>query len=155
MSCEAYYLLGILYRTMQKRILYVEDEDFFAKTLSRSLEHLGCEVVVAKDGEEGLAYIQKERFDLILLDLLLPKVDGFEVLRILREDPATKTLPVVVVSNLFSDEDQKKVNAFGVKHYFVKAFTDPRTIVSYVGRSLGILEKKSETSESEEHSDTE
>lgn len=130
---------------MQKRVLYVEDEDFFAKTLSRSLEHIGCEVVVAKDGEEGVSRIQKERFDLILLDLMLPKVDGFEILKLVKGDEATKALPVVVVSNLFSDEDQKRVNALGVKHYFVKAFTDPRTIVSYVGKTLGLVEKKPES----------
>ena len=129
----------------QKRVLYVEDEDFFAKTLSRSLEHIGCEVVIAKDGEEGVSHIQKDRFDLILLDLMLPKVDGFEILKMLKADSTTKALPVVVVSNLFSDEDQKRVNALGVKHYFVKAFTDPRTIVSYVGRALGLVEKKPES----------
>jgi CheY-like chemotaxis protein len=127
---------------MQKRVLYVEDEDFFAKTLSRSLEHIGCEVVVAPDGEEGLTRIQKERFDIILLDLLLPKRDGFEILQAVKAEPATKDIPIVIVSNLFSDEDQKKVTALGVKHYFVKAFTDPRTIVSYVGKALGLTEAK-------------
>jgi two-component system response regulator VanR len=127
---------------MQKRVLYVEDEDFFAKTLSRSLEHIGCEVVVAPDGEEGLTRIQKERFDIILLDLLLPKKDGFEILQAVKTEPATKDIPIVIVSNLFSDEDQKKVTALGVKHYFVKAFTDPRTIVSYVGKALGLTEAK-------------
>ncbi len=129
---------------MQKRVLYVEDEDFFAKTLSRSLEHIGCEVVVAPDGEEGLTRIQKERFDIILLDLLLPKKDGFEILQAVKAEPATTDIPIVIVSNLFSDEDQKKVTALGVKHYFVKAFTDPRTIVSYVGKALGLVEKKTE-----------
>lgn len=137
---------------IQKRVLYVEDEDFFAKTLSRSLEHIGCEVVVAKDGEEGVAHIQKDRFDLILLDLMLPKVDGFEILKMLKADSATQALPVIVVSNLFSDEDQKRVNALGVKHYFVKAFTDPRTIVSYVGRALGLAEKKPENPDPAESS---
>ena len=135
--------LSFILRGMaQKRVLYIEDEDFFAKTLSRSLEHLGCEVILAKDGEEGVQHIQRDRFDLILLDLLLPKVDGFEILKMIKNDPATKGLPVIIVSNLFSDEDQRKVTEFGAKHYFVKAFTDPRTIVSYVGRSLGIVEKK-------------
>jgi two-component system response regulator VanR len=129
----------------------VEDEDFFAKTLSRSLEHIGCEVVVAPDGDEGLNRIQKERFDIILLDLLLPKKDGFEVLQAVKAEPATKDIPIVVVSNLFSDEDQKRVNALGVKHYFVKAFTDPRTIVTYVGRTLGLIEKKPEGEQTPEH----
>ncbi len=127
---------------MQKRVLYVEDEDFFAKTLSRSLEHIGCEVVVASDGEIGLDRIQRERFDVILLDLLLPKKDGFEILQIVKSEPATRDIPIIIVSNLFSDEDQKKVTALGVKHYFVKAFTDPRTIVSYVGKVLGIVDRK-------------
>jgi CheY-like chemotaxis protein len=99
-------------------------------------------VVVAPDGEEGLTRIQKERFDIILLDLLLPKRDGFEILQAVKAEPATKDIPIVIVSNLFSDEDQKKVTALGVKHYFVKAFTDPRTIVSYVGKALGLTEAK-------------
>ncbi len=124
--------------TAQKKILYVEDEPFFARTLEKMFSSAGFDVAIAKDGEEGLATAAREKPDLILLDLLLPKVDGFEVLRKLREDPATKTLPVIILSNLGSDEDRRRTSELGANEFFVKALMDPKKLVLQVKGMLGI-----------------
>jgi DNA-binding response OmpR family regulator len=122
---------------MGKRILYVEDEPFFASTLDKIFSGAGFSVAIAKDGEEGLALAGKERFDLILLDLLLPKVDGFEVLRRLKADQATRDVPVVVLSNLGSDEDKRRTSELGAPLFFVKALMDPKKLVTHIEHMVG------------------
>ncbi len=121
----------------QKKILYVEDEAFFAKTLEKMFSSAGFSITIAEDGEKALTHIQNDHFDLVLLDLLLPKVDGFEVLRQLRTAPATKNLPVIILSNLGSDEDKQKTDALGATHFYVKALMDPKKLVVEVKTLLG------------------
>ena len=92
-----------------KKILIAEDEEVLLNVLKDRFEAEGWEVTTARDGEEAVESIKKIRPDLVLLDLLMPKKDGFEVLKEIRGDPEFKTLPIIVVlSNLGSDEDIKK-----------------------------------------------
>jgi DNA-binding response OmpR family regulator len=84
------------------------------------------------DGEEAVRLAKSGNHDLILLDILLPKVDGYEVLRQLKAAPETKNVPVIVLSNLGSENDIKKSKELGAKNHFVKVTMDPRKIVSYV-----------------------
>lgn len=119
--------------TPQKKILYVEDEPFFAKTLDRTLTAAGYEVVLAKDGQEALDLLSKESLpDLVLLDLVLPKVDGKAVLGALKADPRTAHIPVIVLSNLSSAEDQDETQKLGASKYLVKAMSLPSDIVQEV-----------------------
>ena len=104
-----------------KKILVAEDEEVLLNVIKDRFEAEGWEVITARDGEEAVVAIRKSRPDLVLLDLLMPKKDGFEVLKEIRGDPEFKTLPIIVVlSNLGSDEDIKKALALGANDYFVK-----------------------------------
>lgn len=103
-----------------KKILIAEDEDILLNVLKDRFEAEGWEVTVAKDGIEAMEQINKSKFDLVLLDLLMPKKDGFEVLKEVRDNPELKTLPIIVLSNLGGDDDIKKALALGANDYFVK-----------------------------------
>lgn len=121
-----------------QRVLYIEDEKFFADTLENVLSQIGYDVKQAPDGEAGLRVAREWKPDLILLDLLLPKIEGFEVLRQLKADLATSKIPIVVLSNLNSESDVKKAKELGALHFFVKAVTMPTSISSTVKEIVGL-----------------
>ena len=103
------------------KILVVEDEEVLAKVLQEKLSKSGYDVAIAVDGEETFAVAKKFVPDAIVLDLLLPKKDGFEVLEALKNDQELKTIPVVVVSNLGEDTDIKRALQLGAADYYVKS----------------------------------
>lgn len=115
-----------------RHILYVEDDKFLYSVMEKVLEEKGFKVTLAKDGDEAISILNSMTPDLILLDLLLPKMDGFGVLEKMREDPSKKGIPVIVLSNLGTKEDIDKAKEFGVYKYFVKAYTVPKQIVGEV-----------------------
>jgi CheY-like chemotaxis protein len=117
--------------------VYIEDEPFFAGTMSRLLTEAGYTTAVAADGEEGLSLTEQIKPDLVLLDLVLPKVDGKDVLKQLKSNPITKDIPVFVLSNLSSDADQRETVALGAAGFFVKAMTLPSAIVDAIKKQLG------------------
>ena len=109
---------------MAKIILLVEDDPFFNSLLKTRLTNEGFTVVSASDGEEALGTIKKEKnLDLILMDLILPKKSGFEVMEAMRSDPNIKKVPVVIISNLGQEEDIVRGKALGAIEYYVKAKT--------------------------------
>jgi DNA-binding response OmpR family regulator len=112
-----------------KKILVVEDEKPINKALELKLTHEQFAVTTAFDGEEGLAQVQQGQFDLILLDLVMPKKDGFQVLSELQA--ANNTTPIIVLSNLGQAEDIKRAKDFGAVDYFVKS---QMSIVDIVNR---------------------
>lgn len=103
-----------------KNILIVEDEQTLLNVLKDRFEGEGWKVSVAVNGEEAVEIIKKSKLDLVLLDLLMPKKDGFEVLEEVRADLEFKYLPIIVLSNLGGDEDIKKALALGANDYYVK-----------------------------------
>ena len=103
------------------KILIVEDEAVLQKALNDMLIEDGHETVQAMDGEEGVTLAQKEKPDLILLDLILPKKHGLEVLKDLKADSMTNAIPVIVLTNLEGTEDIMKALELGAKAYLVKA----------------------------------
>ncbi|MBI5045550.1 MAG: response regulator [Candidatus Niyogibacteria bacterium] len=104
------------------KILLVEDEPGFQKALRQVLEQKeGYEVIQAFDGEEGIKLAQEKKPDLILLDLILPKKNGFEVLRFLNGRPELAVIPVVVLTNLESGNDIERAISSGAKAYLIKA----------------------------------
>lgn len=105
---------------MAKKILFVEDESALQRALTSILSEKGYEVLSALDGEMGLELAQKEIPDLVLLDLVLPKKDGFEVLSGLKQDPSTKNIPVIILTNLESSQDVEKALQIGATTYLVK-----------------------------------
>ena len=102
------------------KILIVEDEEILAKVLKEKFEDFQLEVAVAKDGENALAMAADLNPDAILLDIILPHKDGFEVLKELKENPKLKQVPVIVLSSLGQDEEIKRALRLGAADYFVK-----------------------------------
>jgi DNA-binding response OmpR family regulator len=113
-----------------QNILIIEDEKTLAHALEQKLTRAGFLVSVAFNGEDGIALLEKNSFDLILLDLIMPKVDGFAVLSALcrKHD----TTPVMVLTNLSQEEDMRRAREFGAKEFFIKSNTPIATIVERV-----------------------
>lgn len=103
-----------------KKILVVEDDSMVAKAYKSKLTRLGYDVVMAGDGEEAIVVLRDYQPDAVLLDLVLPKKDGFEVLAEVKANPAWKRIPVLVVSNLGQDENIKKAMNLGAVGYVIK-----------------------------------
>ena len=110
-----------------KKILIVEDEHPLAHALELKFTHEGYDVTLAPDGEAGIKIANAESFDMILLDLIMPKLDGFGFLEQLK-----KKSPVIVLSNLGQEEDKKRAESLGVKGYFVKSNTPITDIINKV-----------------------
>jgi DNA-binding response OmpR family regulator len=104
-----------------KRILLAEDDRFLRRAAESALKRAGFTVLPAADGEEALRLARAEKPDLVLLDLIMPKLQGFEVLKALKADPATAMIPVVVLSNLGQDGDVQRALESGAVAYLVKA----------------------------------
>jgi CheY-like chemotaxis protein len=115
------------------RVLLAEDDRFLRKAAETALKRHGFTVVAAVDGEEALRLARAAPPDLVLLDLIMPRMQGFEVLRALKADPATAPIPVVILSNLGQDGDMKQAMDAGAAGYFVKANLSLQDLVKRVG----------------------
>lgn len=102
-------------------VLIVEDEEFLVRALKDNLESEGCAVDTAANGEEAIDRIKKQKPDIILLDLLMPKKDGFYVLEEVKKNPEWKLIPIIVLSNLGGDAEIKRALEMGADDYFVKS----------------------------------
>lgn len=119
-----------------KKILIVDDEKPMARALELKLQHSGFETRVAYLGAEALDVLEKEKFSLILLDLMMPSPDGFAVLETLQKKK--NTIPVIVTSNLSQLEDEKRARALGAESYFVKSNTPLSMIIEHVKKILKV-----------------
>jgi DNA-binding response OmpR family regulator len=104
------------------RILIIEDDPEAAHILELSLKREGYTVGIAMDGTQGLSAVQTQRPDLVLLDLMMPDVDGFEVCRRIRANPATARLPIIVVSARTQDADKQMAAKVGASGYLTKPY---------------------------------
>lgn len=107
--------------TREKRILILEDDRFLRRACEGSLRQRGFTVLAAVDGEEGLRLARTEAPDLILLDMLMPKLSGLDVLRALKAEAGTRAIPVLVLSNSSREGDTREVLRLGAVGYLVKA----------------------------------
>jgi two-component system alkaline phosphatase synthesis response regulator PhoP len=114
------------------KVLIIEDEKFLCELVQKKLETAGMAAVGAFTGEDGLLAIGKDRPDIILLDLLLPGMDGFEVLYKIKSDETLKNIPVIVVSNLGERKEIEKAFQLGAAEYFVKTNHSLNEIVDKV-----------------------
>ena len=103
------------------KVLIIEDDKFLRELLQVKLKKENFSVFVAVNGEEGIKKAQEEQPDLILLDLILPNIDGFEVLKRIRDNPAIAAIKVIVLSNLGQKEDVERALNLGAVDYLVKA----------------------------------
>lgn len=104
-----------------RNILIVEDDKLLRDLLTEKLQRSGFIVVGAIDGKQALEKLDVARPDLVVLDLVLPGLDGFEILRHIKEDPATKGIPVLVLSNLGDKDDIRRAKGLGAEEYLIKA----------------------------------
>lgn len=114
------------------KILLVEDDPFLSSLLKNRLIKEGLEVSLAKDGEEASKSLRTGKFDLLLLDIILPKKSGFELMDEIREDPQLEKTRVIIISNLGQPEDVTRGRQSGAIEYFIKAKTSIDELVSRV-----------------------
>lgn len=114
------------------KILFIEDDKFLAEILTKKLTDEKFEVTIALDAEEGLKKLKKEKPDLILLDLILPGMHGFEFLAKIKKNPQTQTIPVIILSNLGQKEEIEKGLSLGANDFLIKAHQTPKEIVEKV-----------------------
>ena len=115
-----------------KKILLVEDEPILSNLLRQRLEKENFKVIVAHDGNEAIAVLKKEKPNLVLLDIILPKISGFEVMEMMKKDPELQSAPVVVISNLGQEGDVERSQSLGAAGYFIKAQLSIEDLVSKI-----------------------
>lgn len=120
----------------KKLLLIIEDDEVLLRALHILFHEGDYTIASAVDGDSGLKMAQRLKPDIILLDLLLPKMDGFEVLSHLKSDPILDSIPVIVLSNLGDDADVRRAKSLGADDYFVKAKTDLATLVKKIKNFL-------------------
>ncbi|MDP2709324.1 MAG: response regulator [bacterium] len=125
---------------IRKKILLVEDDSFLRDICLKKLNKEGFEAVSAVDGEEAIKKAGEFKPDLVLLDIILPSIDGFEVLRALRAsaDNTVKDAPVIMLTNLGQEEDIAKAMKLGATDYLIKAHFTTEEIVKKVKNKLGV-----------------
>jgi len=121
---------------MSKKILLVEDEKILVEMYKSKLEQAGFEVFLAPDAEEGFVAAKKEKPDLVMLDILLPKGNGLSFLEKLREDPEIKNTIVVAFSNYDGVETKKKAFELGVEDYLIKTNYTPQELIEKIKEYL-------------------
>lgn len=118
------------------KILIIEDEDVLLEILRGKLEYEGYTVSVAKDGEAGLSKIKEEKPDLILLDMVMPKMDGFGVLSAKAKDDEIKNIPIIIISNSGEPSELEKGIKMGANDYLIKAEFDPQEVIEKMRKYL-------------------
>ncbi len=122
---------------MPKKLLIVEDDQFLRELICKKIKEQGYEVTEASDGEQGIKQIKEIKPDLVLLDLMLPGMDGFNVLEQAKKDPETSSIPIIILSNLGQKEDIDKGMSLGAEDFLVKAHFTPGDIIEKVKIILG------------------
>jgi len=118
---------------MAQRILVIEDDEFLRELYEELLKGEGYDVTVAVDGEQGLTHMGEGGFELVLLDIMLPKMDGLEILRHMKEKPAKQPNgPIVLLTNLGQDSIIKEGFALGASGYLIKSAMNPDQVLSEV-----------------------
>ena len=120
----------------QALILIVEDDPVLARMYSEKFKFEGFNVIVARDGEEALEMALSNAVQLILLDIMLPRMSGIDMLGKLRESPRGKGLNVIVLTNLAEPEEKNKAFQLGVKDYLIKAMQTPEDVVNMVKKYI-------------------
>ena len=119
-----------------KNILIIEDDPFLIDIYVTKLKDLGFSVDVASDGKEGLRKLKEKDFDVLVLDIVVPHIDGWQVLRQIGEDEKLKNLKVVVLSNLGQKEEVEKGLKLGAVKYLIKAHYTPQEVVDEIKKVL-------------------
>ena len=121
----------------KKKILLIEDDEFLSEILSRRLQESGFEIRLVKTATDGLALLKQEKIDLILLDLILPGMNGFEFLKEIQNSaPKITNSPMIVLSNLGQEEEINRAKQLGARDYLVKAHYTTKEIIEKIREFL-------------------
>lgn len=126
---------------MAKKILVVDDEKELVKAIQIRLERAGYEIIIANDGEEGLEKAKRCKPDLIILDVMLPKMDGYKVCRLLKFDEKYKNIPIIMLTARAHESDAKISAEVGADMYITKPF-DHQVVLSNVQRLMKNIDDK-------------
>jgi len=118
------------------KLLLVEDDIPLRDMYQARLVMDGYEVILASNGEEALARAVEDKPDLILLDIMMPKISGFDVLEILKSTPETKKIPVIVLTALIQEEDIKRAISGGAADYIIKSQSTPAEVIEKIEKTL-------------------
>jgi len=118
------------------RALWVEDDAFLAEFITKTLTDGGADVVYVNSGEQALEKIESEEFDVAVVDILLPGVDGWDVIQKVREHKNTQNIPIIVFSNLGRQEEVNKGIELGADRFIVKSSIHPKELISEVQKAL-------------------
>lgn len=119
----------------KKRILAVDDERLIVLAIRHNLQYAGYEVIEAYDGKEALTAIETHRPDLVLLDVMMPELSGWDVLTCIREDPELRDIPVIMLTALGQDQDEREGVIRGADVYLTKPY-EPQHLIELVNRLL-------------------
>lgn len=122
---------------MAKKILLIEDEELIIDLLQKKLEKEGYEITVAQDGQAGLSKMKETKPDLILLDIIMPKMGGFEVMEEMGKSPELKAIPVIIISNSGQPVELEKAKALGAKDWLIKTEFDPQEVIDKIVKQIG------------------
>lgn len=120
----------------KKRILIVEDDFFIRDLYDLQARKAGFEVVVASDGEEGVLKAKSETFNIILVDLMIPKIDGISLIKQLKTDPRLKNTPCIVITNLEDSTKEQEAREAGAVGYFLKIKNTPEVVINSLSNYL-------------------
>ena len=121
----------------KKKVLVIEDEEIMVGLLEKKLTDEGYKVSVAKDGKEGLKIMEQVRPNLVLLDVVMPKMGGFEVLEEMGKRPDLKKIPVIIISNSGQPVEIDRAQELGVKDWLIKTEFDPQEVIEKVIKQIG------------------
>ena len=122
---------------MAKKILIIEDEEILLNLLQKKLVNLGYQVLTARDGQQGLKVMRETTPDLILLDIIMPKMGGFEVMEEMQKDENLKKIPVIIISNSGQPVELDRAKKLGAKDWLIKIEFDPHEVVEKVIKQIG------------------
>jgi CheY-like chemotaxis protein len=121
---------------MQK-ILIVEDEEIMMNLLQKKLSEEEYKIETAKNGEDALIQMKRNKPDLVLLDIIMPKVGGFEVMEQMSQDPELSDIPVIIVSNSGQPVELSRAKKLGAKDWLIKTDFEPKEVIDKVKKQLG------------------
>lgn len=122
---------------MAKKILIIEDEELINGLLEKKLSQQGYSVKVANDGQEGLEALKEERPDIVLLDIIMPRKNGFEVMEEMQKEGWLKDVPVIIISNSGQPVELDRAKKLGAKDWLIKTEFDPQEVIEKVKKQIG------------------
>jgi len=120
-----------------KKILIVEDEDIIIELLEKKLIQEGYDISIAHNGEEGLKMVKEIKPDIVLLDIVMPKKSGYEVMEEMSKDPELNKIPIIIISNSGQPVELDKAKELGAKDWLIKTEFDPNEVVEKVRKQIG------------------